>query len=84
MSEEKEYRVKVSIKTEYVPTIKAKNFEEAKDKAWVQLIEMDPRKGHYILINGRNTYKEWDAKEEDILDDEDYDVEDYIENNCLT
>ena len=79
MSREKEYRVKVSIKTEYNPTVKAKNFEEAKDKAWVQLIEMDPRKGHYILINGRNTYKECKFENE-----ENSDIKDYIENNCLT
>tara|TARA_B100001113_G_C20933700_1_gene545570 strand:+ start:601 stop:798 length:198 start_codon:yes stop_codon:yes gene_type:complete len=52
-----EYHIKLTIRTSIEKIVDADSLELAEDKVWEDLINTDPRHGHYILINGSKTYE---------------------------
>ena len=61
-----EYNIRLTIRTSMEKIVEADSLELAKDKMWMDLIDMDPKKGHYILINGSKHYE----LVEEVVDDE--------------
>ena len=51
-----EYNIRLTIRTSMEKIVEADSLELAEDKMWMDLINMDPKKGHYILINGSKHY----------------------------
>ena len=52
-----EYNIRLTIRTSTQKIVEADSLELAKDKMWMDLINMDSKKGHYILINGSKHYE---------------------------
>tara|TARA_R100001440_G_C2492926_1_gene115338 strand:+ start:441 stop:638 length:198 start_codon:yes stop_codon:yes gene_type:complete len=52
-----EYNMQLNIRTCIQKIVEADSLEEAEDKIWQSVIDMDPKQGHYILANGVKTYE---------------------------
>lgn len=52
-----EHHIKLIIKTSIEKIVDADSLEQAKEKVWEDLINADPKYGHYILINGTRNYE---------------------------
>ena len=52
-----EYNIRLTIRTSTQKIVEADSLELAKDKMWMDLINMDSKQGHYILINGSKHYE---------------------------
>jgi len=52
-----EYNIRLTIRTSIEKYVEADSLEEAEELLWKDLIDMDPKQGHYILINGSKTYE---------------------------
>ena len=52
-----EHHIKLTIKTSIEKIVDADSLEQAKEKVWEDLINADPKYGHYILINGIRNYE---------------------------
>jgi hypothetical protein len=52
-----EYNIKLIITTSIEKIVDADSLEQAEDIVWEDLINADPKHGHYILISGTKNYE---------------------------
>jgi len=52
-----EYNIRLTIRTSIEKIVDADSFEQAEDIVWEDLINADPKYGHYILTSGTKNYQ---------------------------